>query len=155
MIAEFKNLNDHEIHLMLSAPALITLLIAGAEGNIEEKEIDWGAKIAHFRAEDKDSILQNYYKEVDRNFDDFLKEYIVMIPHDVHDRIEKINFRLAKINNILPKLDKKFAMEFYKSILSLSTQVAKASGGIWGYGSVSREEQRLIDLEVIHPPKGV
>ncbi|MBS1552072.1 MAG: hypothetical protein JST15_08405 [Bacteroidetes bacterium] len=153
MIPEFKNLNDHEIHIMLSAPALITLLIAGAEGNIEEKEIDWGAKIAHFRAEDKDSILQNYYKEVDRTFDESLKEYIVMIPHDVHDRTEKINSRLAKINQILPKLDKKFAMEFYKSILTLSTQVAKASGGIWGYGSISREEQKLIDLDVIHRPK--
>ncbi|HMS65022.1 MAG TPA: hypothetical protein PKD83_07185 [Ignavibacteria bacterium] len=153
MITEFRNLNESEINLMLNVPALVTLLIAGAEGKIDDKETDWGAKVAHFRAEDKNSLLQNYYKEVDNIFVDSLKEYISVLPEDVTERTEKINSELAKVNDIMPKLDKNFAAEFYKGILGLSKQVAKADGGIWGYGSVSPEEQKLIDLDVINPPE--
>ena len=72
MIYEFKNLNSDEANLMLIAPALVTLLIAGAEGDIDEKEIDWGSKIAHFRANEH-TILQNYYQEIDKSFNDTLK----------------------------------------------------------------------------------
>jgi hypothetical protein len=153
MISEFRNLNESEINLMLNAPALVTLLIAGAEGKIDDKETDWGAKVAHFRAEDKNSIMQNYYKEVDSIFNDSLSTFMSNFPDDVQERTDKINSELIKINNILPKLDKNFAAEFYKGILSLSKQVAKADGGIWGYGSVSPEEQKLIDLDVIIPPE--
>lgn len=153
MISEFRNLSESEINLMLNAPALVTLLIAGAEGKIDEKETDWGAKVAHFRAEDKNSIMQNYYKEVDSIFNDSLAAYLSGFPEDVKERTDKINSELAKINDILPKLDKNFAAEFYKGIISLSKQVAKADGGIWGYGSISPEEQKLIDLDVINPPE--
>lgn len=153
MISEFRNLNESEINLMLNAPALVTLLIAGAEGKIDDKETDWGAKVAHFRAEDKNSIMQNYYKEVDSIFNDSLRTFMSNFPDDVQERTDKINSELVKINNILPKLDKNFAAEFYKGIISLSKQVAKADGGIWGYGSVSPEEQKLIDLDVIIPPE--
>ena len=153
MIAEFRNLNEKEINLLFNAPALITLLIAGAEGNIEEKETDWGAKITHFRGEDKESILQSYYQEVDSCFNDTLKELISAMPEDVDERTKAINSELQKLNEILPKLDQNFAKELYKSYVSLAKQVAQASGGLWGYGSISPAEQKLIDLEVIKSPE--
>lgn len=155
MISEFKNLNESEVNLILNAPALITLLIAGAEGNIEEKEMDWGAKIAHFRAEDKHSVLQNYYQQVDAIFNESLKQYVSAMPQDVIERTNKINVELQKLNDIFPKIDPNFAKEAYKSYVSLAKQVAQASGGLWGYGSISPEEQKLIDLEVIRSPEMV
>jgi len=136
---------------MVMAPALVTLLIAGAEGNIDQKEIDWGSKIAHFRANDH-SILQNYYQEADKNFNETLKELIEKMPPDVSERNNKINQELSKLNNIFPKLDVSFSKEIYKSLLSLSRHVAEASGGIWGYGSISPEEKKLMNLEFINPP---
>lgn len=151
MIPEFNDLNQQEINLLLNTPALLTLLIAGAGGDIDKKEIDWGAKIAHFRA-GQSTILQNYYKEVDKIFTDSLNEFLRVMPKDESERSNKINNELKKINDILPKLDPEFAKELYKSFLSLSKQVAKASGGIWGYGSISPEEQKYLDLEVIKPP---
>ncbi len=152
MIHEFKNLNADEINLMLITPAMVTLLIAGAEGNVDEKEIDWGSKIAHFRANEH-TILQNYYQEIDKNYNDTLKQLIDVMPDDVNERSKKINTELSKLNSVLPKLDPDFAKEFYKSMLSLSTQVAQASGGLWGYGSISPEEKKHLNLEVINPPK--
>lgn len=152
MLQEFKNLNEEETNLILMAPALVTLLIAGAEGNIDQKEIDWGGKIAHFRA-NADTILQNYYREVDNNFIETLTQLMNAMPQDVKERSDKINKELSKLNNILPRLNSDFAKEFYKSLKSLATQVAKSSGGIWGYGSISPEEKKFLELEVINTPE--
>jgi len=152
MIAEFRNLNEKEINLLLNAPALITLLIAGAEGNIEEKETDWGAKITHFRGENKESILQSYYKEVDSCFNESLKELILAMPENVDERTLAVNSELQKLNDILPKLGQNFAKEIHKSYVTLAKHVAQSSGGIWGYGSISPQEQKLIDLEIIKSP---
>ncbi|MEO8666785.1 MAG: hypothetical protein ABI462_14940 [Ignavibacteria bacterium] len=151
MIYELKNLSEDEINLMLLTPALVTLLIAGAEGDIDEKEIDWGTKIAHFRA-NENTILQNYYQEVDKNFNDALKQLKEIMPPEVAERSKKINQELCRLNDVLPKLDPDFAKEFYKSMLSLSKQVAQASGGLWGYGSISPEEKKHLNLEAINSP---
>ncbi|MDQ3020624.1 MAG: hypothetical protein M3R36_08650 [Bacteroidota bacterium] len=152
MIPEFKNLSEQEINLMLMTPALVTVLIAGAEGDIDKKEVDWGTKIAHFRA-NQPSLLQSYYQEVDKNFNSTLKEIIDAMPKDVTERSSKINLELSKLNHVFKKLDANYAKEFYKSMLSLSKQVAQASGGVWGYGSISPEEQRHLNLEAIHQPE--
>lgn len=153
MIPEFKSLNPDEVQLMLNGPALLTILIAGVEGKIDSKEIDWATRIAQFRARDRHSIMQNYYEEVAGHFNETLASLLKTLPEDTTERTEYIISELKKINNILPKLDKKFASEFYKGYLAFRVQVAKASGGLWGYGSISREEQKLIDLEIIKPPK--
>jgi len=152
MILEFRNLNEKEINLLLNAPSLITLLIAGAEGNIEEKETNWGAKITHFRGENKESILQSYYQEVDSCFNETLKELISAMPKNVDERTKAINSELQRLNDILPKLVQNFAKELHKSYVTLAKHVAQASGGIWGYGSISPQEQKLIDLEIIRSP---
>lgn len=151
MISEFKNLNEEESSLMLMTPALVTLLIAGAEGKVDQKETDWASKITHIRAGNH-TILQDYFQEVDQNFTDMLNELIIAMPENADERAEKINSELSKLNKILPKLHKTFAVEFYKSLLSLSTQVAQASGGVFGYGSVSPEEKRYLNLDAINSP---
>jgi len=154
MLPEFKNLTEEETSLMLMTPALVTLLIAGVEGDIDKKEMDWGGKIAHFRA-NADNILQGYYREADNSFPETLNSLIKAMPEDVKERSEKIKNELSKLNDILPKLDPEFSREFYNSMRSLSRQVAQASGGVWGYGSISPEEQKYLDLESISPPEGL
>ncbi len=151
MLPEFKNLTEEESNLMLMTPALITLLIAGAEGNVNQKEIDWGAKIAHFRAV-MPSIIQNYYQEVDKIFNDSLNQLIKVMPFDTAERSNKISNELQKLGNLWGKLDPDFAKEFYKSLPTLAKQVAQSSGGLWGYGSISPEERRFLALEMIAAP---
>lgn len=152
MISEFKNLNQQEKNLMLLTPALVTLLIAGAEGKIDKKETDWGTKIAHFRANEH-NMLQSYYQEVDKNFNEALHDLIDGMPEDADERNEKINQELSKLNDIYKKLDKDYAKEFHKSLLRLSKQVAQSSGGFLGFGSISAEEKRHLNLEVINSPE--
>ncbi len=151
MIPQFNNLDQKETELMLDAPALVTLLIAGSDGNIEQKQVDWGSKITHFRAKDEDSIMQSYYIEVEKSFNDTLAQFINAFPNDIEERGKLINKELIKINDILPKLNKDFAKQFYSDMKSLSKQIAKATGGVWGYGSISAEEQKYLDLDIINP----
>jgi hypothetical protein len=151
MIPQFKNLEDKEVNMLIETPVLITILVAGADGKIDGKEIDWGTKLAHLRAVNEDSKLHYYYKEVDRIFNYSLKDYIEALPKDVEERSLRVSEMLSQLNHILPKIDKRFASELYKSFLTYATQVAKSSGGILGYAAISPEEQKWLGLEMIDP----
>jgi hypothetical protein len=153
MIPEFKNLTQQEINAIIDSPVLVTILIAGAEGKIDEKEIDWGSYVVHFRVSEYEaSSMMRVYKEVDRVFDDSVKQYVSSLPQDTRERSKEIVKRLSVLSGIFRKIDKKFAREFYDSLRTLAKQVAKASGGIWGYGSISPQEQKYLDLEMIEAP---
>ena len=153
MIPEFKNLTQQEINTIIDAPALVTILIAGAEGKIDEKEIDWGKYVVHFRvSEYESSSMMRVYKEVDKVFDDSVKQFMDGLPKDTDERSAVITGKLSGLNDIFKKVDKTFAKEFYDSLRSLAKQVAKSSGGIWGYGSISPQEQKYLELEMIEAP---
>ena len=154
MIPEFRNLSQSEINTIIDAPALVTILIAGAEGNIDEKEIEWGKYLVHFRVTDyESSSMMRVYNEVDRVFKDALDQYMESLPKDTDERSEEIKKRLSALNPIFKKVEYSFAKEYLNSLKSLAKQVAKASGGIWGYGSISPEEQRFLDLDMIELPE--
>lgn len=154
MIPEFRSLTQNEINTIVDAPALVTILIAGAEGKIDEKEIEWGKYVVHFRVTDyESSSMMRVYNEVDRVFMDALEQYIQSLPKDTDERSAEIKRRLSALNPIFRKVQLKFAKEYLDSLKSLAKQVAKASGGIWGYGSISPEEQRFLDLDMIELPE--
>ena len=155
MIPQFKNLSEEETTALLDAPALIAVLIAGADNKIDEKEIDYSSKIAHYRAGNNESILQGYYAEVDKFIGDAITQQINSLPKELIDRQHIITEELAKLNDILPKLDKGFATELYKSFLSFAKSVAQSSGGLWGYASITPEEERLLGLSMINNPAGI
>lgn len=154
MIPEFKNLSQQEINEIIDAPILVTILIAGAEGKIDEREIDWGAYVVHFRvSEYESSSMMRVYKETDRIFKDVLIHHLEALPKDTNERSRIISEKLGKLNAIFSKIDKKFARDYYDSLRTLAKQVAKSSGGIWGYGSISPEEQKYLDLDMIDAPE--
>ena len=68
MIRTLSKLNDKEKKLMTETPALIAILVAGADGVIDEKEMYWAEKVKIFRSSKEDSILKEYYSEAVRGF---------------------------------------------------------------------------------------
>ena len=46
MVSEFSTLRDDEIEVLLNAPVLVALLIAGADGEIDKKEISQALDLA-------------------------------------------------------------------------------------------------------------
>ncbi|MFQ5627278.1 MAG: hypothetical protein ACE5I1_00845 [bacterium] len=153
MIAPFKKLNPDEIKLMVETPALVTILIAGADENIEKKETDWAAKLTKYRkATAKHPALQDYYAEVDKDFENMLNRLINALPAGAGERNEKISTELSKLNDILPRLSKEFATIFYNDMKSFAEGVAKSAGGVMGVGSIGHEEEKWLHLAMINRP---
>ena len=152
MIKEFFVLTEEERNVIMDTPALITILIAGADGKIDEKEKEWAYKVKVFRSSKEDSRLSSYFTEVGGIFKDRLEELIDELPDNIGERNSKITSELEKLNNIFPKLDKTYAVEFYKNMLSYAEQIAKASGGVLGFSPISPEERKWLGLEFIKDP---
>ena len=74
MPKEFKVLNEAEIALMIDAIPLITILVASADGKMDEEELALAAKMTEIRSYDFNSQLKDYFKSVGEQFADRLKK---------------------------------------------------------------------------------
>lgn len=152
MDKHLKDLTAEEKSLLFNIPALIAVLVAGAEGKIDKKELDWSEKTVHFRAHYKDSKLHDYYLEVEKYIHDAVTGFIKDMPVDTAERQAEINSELSKVNSILTKIDHHFAVELYNSFISFAKQVAKSSGGVVGYGAITPSEEKVLSLDAIKHP---
>jgi hypothetical protein len=152
MIEEFKVLANEEVETMLMVPILVTILIAGADNEIDNSEIREAISISRLKQKKARFDLIDYYKEVGADFEDKLKVLIQQYPLSAAERNPLIIKELEKVNAILPKLDKNFSSEFYASIKDVAKKIAESSGGLLGYMAVGYEESKLIDLKMIKNP---
>lgn len=149
MIREFERLTDAEVELMLKAPVLVCILIAGADGTIDRREIR--EAIAQTRKK-KISALSGYLEEVSQDFEDKLKVLIQSYPHASAERNPIIIEELRQLDALWGKLDKGFTVQFYKMLKELAEKIAGSSGGLWGMKSVDHEEAKYLHLPMITDP---
>lgn len=137
---------------MLRTPILISILIAGADSDIDDAEINKAVETANWQHQKNDKDITHYYHEVAQGFEDKLKIIMQQLPTKTPLRNLQIAKELEKLNDILPKLDSGFAAKFYTSLITMAKNVARASGGLLGYLSISYEESKLIGLSMIKKP---
>jgi len=152
MIPEFNRLSTEETDLMFKAPFLIIILIAGADDKIDKHEMKQAIAISKLKLKRARRELVEYYNIVGQDFEDKLKIFIHDLPKDTGERNEEISKELVKLNDIFPKLDKKFAVNFYESMKDIAKKIAESSGGVFGFMSVGYEESKMIDLKMIREP---
>ncbi|RED93879.1 hypothetical protein [Marinoscillum furvescens] len=152
MIEEFENLREDEIEVLVNAPVHVAILIAGADGNIDKSERKEAIEVARSKQSRAREQLVDYYKLVGESFEEKFNSMIDSLPEDAEERNKAITAELRKLNFILPKVDKNFAVKLYASLKDLAKKIAEASGGILGYLSVSYEEAKLIELKMINDP---
>ncbi len=152
MIPEFEPLAQEEQNLMYGAPIMVAILVAGADGKIDRSEMREAIAISSMKKVKARKELMAFYKEVGTDFEDKLKFGISKYPNDPKARYEKIVDELTKINEILPKLEKKFAIKFYESLKDFAKRIAEASGGVLGYMAVGYEESKVVELKMIKNP---
>ena len=151
MIPEFSSLNDAEVELMLKAPILVCILIAGADGTIDNKEIREAITIAQKNIK-ASGVLTGYFGELSEDFEDKLKVTIQGYPYESTQRSPLIVDELSGLNSILSKLSKPFASAYYQSLRDIAEKIASSSGGLLGIKSVGSEEARYIQLSMIQNP---
>ncbi|HTF19806.1 MAG TPA: hypothetical protein VK658_17160 [Chryseolinea sp.] len=152
MIREFEKLTDSEIDLMLKAPVLVCILIAGADGNIDKKEIKEAITLTQKKTSD---TLAAYLHEVSQDFEDKLKVVIQSYPHMPAERGAAIMKELGQLDAVFVKMDRNFAAQIYQMLKQLAAKIASSSGGIWGMNTVTDEEAKYLELSVIQDPMKV
>jgi tellurite resistance protein len=149
MIKEFVNLTDREVELMLKAPVLVCILIAGADGTIDRKEIK--EAIAQTQKKNK-ATLAEYLHEVSQDFEDKLKILIQSYPRESTQRNRVIMEEISQLNGLWKKFDRRYSAQVYQMLRELAAKVASSSGGIWGVNTIGDEEAKYLKLSTLSDP---
>lgn len=152
MIQAFDKLSDPEIEVMLRAPIIACILIAGADGNVDRKEIKKAIHHAQKSATRSKASVVEYFKLIEEDFEDKLKVVLQSLPHAVRERNDLIVAELTRLNAIFPKLKNTFASEFYSKMRDLAHEVAHSSGGVLGMNKMGDEEAQYVELPMLKNP---
>lgn len=149
-ITQFNHLTETEKNLLMNSPALVTYLIGSADNNFDAKEEEHSKHVVRIRTTTGDPILFDFYKEVSEVFAGQLTNLVAQYANlSAKDRTQQLVDELAKLNEILPKIDTIYVNALLKSLRSLAESVAEASGGVFGFLEVSYEEKHLVGLQMI------
>jgi hypothetical protein len=147
MLAQIARLAPSESDLVLRAPLLVCILIAGADNDIDRKEIQKAIDLANKKQKRANSQLLEFYKVVGEDFEDKLKVLIQSYPYEATQRNPLITLDLQELNKVLPKIDRTIALEFYQSLREIAQKIAESSGGLLGI-----EEAKYVNLPMIIDP---
>jgi hypothetical protein len=151
MITQFGSLTKEEQEFLYTAPILVSILIAGADGDIDRNEIKEGMNQTRKQRAANPGIVE-LYEEVRVDFEDKLKILLQSYPVEATQRNGLLVEELSRLNTLLPKVEKNFAVQYYNSICDLAMKIAKSSGGLFGMKSIGDAEARYVKLPMIKDP---
>lgn len=151
MIPEFQTLDDTEIELVFKAPILVCILIAGADGTIDRKEIKEAISITQ-KQKKSQTVLSPYFRELSEDFEDKIKILIQSYPYESTQRNPLVIEELSRLNKLWKRLDKNFSIALYEMLKTVAEKVASSSGGLLGIKTVGMEEAQYLELPMIQDP---
>ena len=80
MITYFEKLREDEVKLMYRTPLLVSILIAGADNKIDNKEIKEVVSLTKIKQTKARSLLIDFYHEIGETFEADLNEEISGLP---------------------------------------------------------------------------
>lgn len=151
MTNDLTKLSQEEREQLYDAIPMITVLIAGADGEISEKEKAWAQKVTHIRGFEGPERIQGFYEEVESRFEQRVEKLINTLPVDTEKRNAELTEKLAAVNPIMNKLGYVLHKQLHRSFLSFAKHVARADGGFLGVFAIDKKEEDLIDLSMLEP----
>jgi hypothetical protein len=151
LIEGFSHLTAEEFDALVDAPALITILIAGADGELDQEERTWSERLLRSRTYNTPKDLNEFYRVVSEIFWVKLNGLMNEFPDAPAQRNPLIAEQLTKLNPILAKLDAEIAYDLYHGFVKLAEETAKASGGFLRIGAISPEEEVWMSLPMLTP----
>ncbi len=150
MLKEFKNLTPAEQQLMFDAIPLITILVAGADDDIDEVELAEAQRLADIRSFNATGQTNAYYEAIDGNLTQRIQELLKELPNALAPRQEAIVTKLSGLNDIFAHMDEPFGYLYFKSFRSFAKHVAESHGGFMRFMTVGPQEAEVVDLPMIH-----
>lgn len=152
MLHQLRNLNQRETDLLAAAPVWVMLLIACADQNIEESEVNRGKEIIRIKSFAEKSDVRFVYSDLESQMDNIIDDALKSLSADGQERIDFISSKLEELNDVLPKVDRSFAIQFYNSLRDLAIYVAQASDSFFGVNHINSDEQKYIKLPMLNKP---
>jgi hypothetical protein len=149
MDKDLSMLSNEEVQQLKDAHAYITILISGADGKIDKREIVGAEKIVKIRSYAGDERLHGFHEEVNQEFHEKVEQLIAELPTEVKQRSAVISEKLTLLNPILASLDPAIGSYLYKSYLSFAKRVAKSAGGILSFFAIGPEEKKWMALTML------
>jgi len=146
----FENLNEQEYQTLKNTFAYIATLIAGADGNIDEDEQAWAKKIVKIRSYSGHESLYKLYDEGDAEIIAKMEQIISSLNGEMTTIQAGLISKIEEVNPILAKLDQRTSFSIYQGFKSFAEHIAKASGGIFRFFSISSQEKKFLGLKMIH-----
>ena len=151
LLTGFENLTKEEIDALVEAPALITILVGAADGDLDKEERVWSERLLRSRTYNNPKALNEFYRVVVEGFWMKVHSEMAHLPEDPETRNAEVSKRLERINPILAKLDIQLAADLYKGFVGLAEETAEASGGFLRIGAISAVEARWMKLPMLTP----
>ena len=130
MIKQFENLLPAEAHVLLKAPALISVYAASSINGVNPAQKADAVKLAHLKTFTANPALIPFYREVDQNFkeefEDAVQEYK---PFD-KEKMYRLKDKIERIKFIVKKLDPEYARLLLTSFEKYERHVRRSAHSV-------------------------
>ena len=137
----FENLTKEEKEQILLVPVYISLLVANADGELDQNKKAIAIKLTHCKTFCCEPQLQEYYKEVEKQFAENVDHLDEIIPKSRPVRKRILDEELQKMVPVILKLGEELAEKLYKSLLSYNSHVNRV------HWNVPNEPLNCLELE--------
>lgn len=131
----------------------VSLLIAGADGDINDKEKHRILELIHTKTFSEKYELKELYQTLDHDAAHELRQMIASLPESKNERNQILIDKLSQLNKIMPKLEHRFQIHLYKSLRQFAHYIAHSDGGFWRVGAVKHAENEFLKLPMIQNPE--
>ena len=127
------DLEESERRALLRYPAYVTLLASTNQDGLDEKEKKVALKLSHIKTFSCEPLLEPFYKEAEKYFEETLEFLNESLPKERHLRAAAIAKELGKLDELLKKLGGKYANALYRSMRVYKDQVSRAHQNVLEY----------------------
>ncbi len=131
MIKQFERLTEEEKQLLYKAPVLVSVLASCSFNEVNKAKKADAIKLAHLKTFTAAPLLLPYYAEVEKGFKDQFEHAVKKyFPFDKNER-EEIKKEIGKINSVISKLDKDYALALHMSLDKFERHVKRANHSVF------------------------
>lgn len=134
MSTEIDKLGQEDRDILLKAPSVVAILAAiSDDGEVSKHEKSESIKLSHLRTYTSDPLLQNYYKEAEKVFEENFDLLMSKLPAEWKEKEEFLEAELVQLRLVLPKLNDVYAKELVNSLKSFAKHVFKSNSSFLDY----------------------
>ncbi|MCB0336144.1 MAG: hypothetical protein KDD62_07550, partial [Bdellovibrionales bacterium] len=134
----FDSLSDSERSGLIVLPAAIFILIAGADGNVDDKEVATFNRLLSSVDDSDQDLTSICVRRLRASSSGLVATLATMMEQGSSESSARLAAQIA-----WQKFPNQVVTDYFEDLLELAKQIAAASGGLFG-GSISKEEKQAL-----------